>query len=237
MSQVLRSIIIEGVDRLGKSSLVQGIQDEFGFFQTMHFQRPSILETYLKEARIELNRAPGVLDDEMKSYALRKYQNDSFANMFRLLNSSGRLILDRAHLGESVYAKRYRSYSGDYVFSMEAVAENASAIDTTLLVLLHTSDFSFIKDDGESFDFSKKEEEQNDFIRAFEKSKIKHKVMVDVSFEGGYAPKEKIARAVTRAYRDLPGQYGQVWYVTWQRDGDNIVSSNHLAPDPSKGIA
>lgn len=55
----------------------------------------------------------------------------------------------------------------------------------TQLILLTTSDWSFIKDDGESFDFSKKEEEQNDFIAAFNKSILPKKI-IDVSTNGTY---------------------------------------------------
>jgi thymidylate kinase len=236
MSKPLRSIIIEGIDRTGKSSLINGIQHELGFFQRIHFQKPELLETYLKDARIQLDKPPDALDDAVKAFAYKKYQADSFTNMFRALSSPARLILDRAHLGEAVYAHRYRGYSGDFVFTIEKELAYAEVLETTMLILLHTSSFEFIQDDGESFDFSKKEEEQNDFIRAFEKSKFKHKMMVDVSFEDKFAPAEKIAKAVTRGYHDLPGHVGKVWYVGWQANGENIISQNHLGPDPAKGV-
>jgi uncharacterized protein related to proFAR isomerase len=68
--------------------------------------------------------------------------------------------------------------------------------ENTLLVLLTTSDWSFIQDDGESFDFSKKEEEQADFVKAFNKSSLPNKLLIDVSENGTYKPASHILHEV-----------------------------------------
>jgi len=207
----MKDIIIEGVDRLGKDSLIQGIQDELGFFQVVHYQKPNPLAIYYQQAlqRIIADDPnagmdlPGV-DWDCNQHALKRYQRESFTHMFRLLSQPGRHIMNRAHLGECVYAPRYRGYGGDYVFDLERTFTNdcgSMFTETTLLVLLTTSDFSFIKDDGLSFDFGKKEEEQEDFKRAFVKSTIKKKLMIDVSHGGAYRKKEDILAAVIAAYR------------------------------------
>jgi thymidylate kinase len=188
---MIKSIIAEGPDRLGKSSLIQGLKDQLGYFDVIHYQKPKLLQCY---------------EHPDRNKALRRYQEQSFENMFKLLASGARLILDRAHLGESVYGNRYRNYDGNYVFILEhaVIASQYPAItfaDTTLLVLLTTSSFDFIQDDGLSFDFSKKEEEQQDFIKAFERSAIRHKLMIDVhDGHGGFRPKEEILNAVIHAY-------------------------------------
>ena len=103
-----------------------------------------------------------------------------------------RIIFDRAHLGEVVYSPRYRGYDGTYVFCNEQSYHDAG------LILLTTSDFSFIQDDGDSFDFDKKEEEQEDFIKAYNLSKIEKKVMVDVSENGGFKTIEKIYEEIVK---------------------------------------
>lgn len=172
------SYIVEGIDRLGKSSLIDGIQHKFGFFNTMHYQRPKLLHHY--------QHAP--MGDE---HAFEQYQYDSFTSMFNLMLGSEPFIMDRGHLGEYVYAPRYRGYSGSYVFDLEQTFINQwdrsdprgdfiGLPPPMKLILLITSDFSFIKDDGLSFDWSRKEEEQDDFITAFECSKLP-KAMIDVS--------------------------------------------------------
>jgi hypothetical protein len=192
----LKDIIIEGVDRLGKDSLIQGIQDHFGFFQEIHYQKPKQLNYYFSR---ENAKDPATAMRE----TLKAYQRESFVSMFRMLTLPGRHIMNRAHLGEDVYAPRYRKYDGSYVFDLERQFTNdhgSKFADTTLLVLLTTSDFSFIKDDGQSFDFSKKEEEQEDFKRAFNKSTIKNKLMIDVSLNGSYKSKLAILADVIDAY-------------------------------------
>lgn len=179
---MLENIIIEGVDRLGKGTLIAGLKNALGYFNVIHYQKPEKLECYNNN--------------------LKYYQHESFHQMFNMLDV-GRLILDRAHLGEAVYSHRYRDYDGDYVFQMELDGTNDGLIfaSNTLLVLLTTSDFSFIQDDGLSHDFTKKEEEQEDFKRAFEKSSIKNKLLIDISNgNGGYKPASEILSLVINAF-------------------------------------
>lgn len=225
---MLKDIIIEGVDRMGKSSLIDGLMNTLGFFQVIHYEKPKVLGIHYSDAIEKINREdpsahmdPPALDWDARQSAQKAYQVESFWHMLRMLSQPGRYIMDRAHLGEFVYAPRYRKYSGDYVFDLERQFtndQNSKFADTTLLVLLTTSDFSFIQDDGLSFDFSKKEEEQEDFKRAFSKSTIKNKLMIDVAgktskFEydadynsrkvevGCYRPAEDILNEVLEAYK------------------------------------
>lgn len=171
------SFIICGVDRLGKSSLIKRIKDEFGFHQVIHYEKPELLAFYQQEMH-------GI------AAAQQEYQAQSFIAGFKMLESGAPLIYDRFHLGETVYSPRYRGYSGDYVFDLEFVhlkrMSERNEFYIPKLILLTTSDFSFIQDDGLSFDFSKKEEEQEDFKKAFYSSQLP-KVMIDVSNgKGGF---------------------------------------------------
>jgi len=190
-----QNIIIESVDRLGKDTLIRGIMNQAGYFQVVHYQKPEKLDCYL---------SPG--DRNCDQNALEKYQYESFKNMFKLLSGDVPLILNRAHLGECVYAPRYRGYEGNYVFELEReflynqVIKSEKFESNTLLVLLTTSSFDFIEDDGKSFDFTKKEEEQNDFIKAFNKSAMMNKIMIDVhDGNGGFRPKADILKEVLKA--------------------------------------
>lgn len=175
-----KQFLIEGVDRMGKSTLIQGLLDTLGYHLVVHYEKPKKLKAYAE-----------------RELPLRAYQIDTYIQMFRLIDAHRRnkVILDRAHLGEAVYAPIYRKYSGNYVFDIEQQVPTHDA----RLVLLTTSDFSFIKDDGLSLDFSKKEEEQRLFIEAFNKSAIADKLIIDVSNgKGGYKPAEQILAEVLR---------------------------------------
>ena len=56
----MKSIIFEGVDRLGKDTLIQGVKNRLGYFQTIHYQKPELLDFYLTEARKQTGRADDV---------------------------------------------------------------------------------------------------------------------------------------------------------------------------------
>ncbi len=199
----MRNVVIEGVDRLGKSTLIEGLLNTLGHFEVIHYQKPLLLDCYVDYAK----RCNPTNGDPLKQFdwtgdALRHYQVQSFTNMFHLLGGPGNLILDRAHLGEAVYAHRYRGYSGDYVFELEK--NFPDALDQTLLVLLVTGKFDFIQDDGQSFDFSKKEEEQADFMAAWKRSAFPHKMYIYVDDrKGGFRPKEEILESVVHALHPL----------------------------------
>jgi len=184
------NFIIEGVDRLGKGTLIGLIQEKFGYHTVIHYEKPKALEYYNDPT------FGGIMHTLPP---LGKYQYISFSRGFDMLRCCDGLIFDRFHLGEVLYAPRYRGYSGDYVFELEN--QFTSSMDSwakgysrnVKLILLTTSDFSFIQDDGLSFDFSAKESEQEDFIAAFERSTMPNKVMIDVcNGNGGFKTPDQI---------------------------------------------
>lgn len=162
-------IIIEGVDNLGKGTLIKNIRNNLGYYEIIHFQRPELLDLYKKS-----------YSEKNTTDAYKLYQFNSFKNGFELLQSKAFIIFDRFHLGEIVYAPRYRGYNGEYVFDIEKMFRETVRSDDVLLILLTTSNFDFIIDDGLSFDVSKRQEEQEDFKRAFEMSLFKNKLLIDV---------------------------------------------------------
>lgn len=167
--------MIDGIDRLGKSSLINSIQEENGYHLVIHYDKPKSLNFYNV--------------DPDKNVALEIYQYAANASMFDLMKTDVPIIFDRTHLGELVYAPMYRNYPGDYVLQMERnfISNNPQGAEEVRLILLTTSNFDMLEDDGLSFDFTKKEEEQKKFIDAFERSNLPNKVMVDVhNGNGGY---------------------------------------------------
>src|SRR2546422_528530 len=110
----MKNVIVCGLDRLGKSSLIEGLQHKLGISTVLHYQKPQLLDRHVEVAASQTLTAA-----EVKSKALKFYQRQSFEAMFRFLETGAGVICDRAHLGELVYAKRYRGYNGDYVIDME----------------------------------------------------------------------------------------------------------------------
>lgn len=193
--------VIEGIDALGKSTVVDGLKQKLGFFQVLHFQKPEKLQFYEGAGRFWLEEHPefascGKSNDKyIENEQYRQYQKASFRNSMIMATSGARLIYDRWHLGECVYAPLYRGYSGDYVFDLEKRLHLNCKGNVRLILL--TEDFSVAKhfvDDGESFDISKREQEQEMFIEAFNKSCIPNKRIICVTDKatGGFRHKEQI---------------------------------------------
>jgi thymidylate kinase len=182
--------IIEGLDRLGKSTLIQGIRDELGYYEVIHFNKPQRLAIYDGKATTE--------GEVNKLQSFYYYQYTSFENMMLLMRSNANIIFDRAHLGEVVYSPLYRNYSGDYVFELEK-QYSIGDLETVRLILL-VEDFDKAKhfvDDGNSLGPTEKRfEEQERFISAFHRSLIKDKRIIcvtDTTF-GGFKNKKDILK-------------------------------------------
>jgi thymidylate kinase len=161
--------LIDGIDRLGKSTLSQSILNELGYHLMIHYDKPKVLSAYT--GQMDANAARG------------HFQKECNVNMFKLLATNIPIIFDRTHLGELVYAPMYRAYSGEYVYRMELDLMDRKPFtfkDDIRLILLTTSNFDIVTDDGQSFDFSKKEIEQQMFKAAFDKSYLIDKVLIDV---------------------------------------------------------
>jgi hypothetical protein len=194
---MIRNVLVDGVDRLGKDTLIEGLQQTLGFFQVIHYQKPKLLKCFEPLGyHAAVARASKSTGD-----ALFRYQRASFRQMFRMLIGPGNYIMNRTHLGEYVYAPRYRDYSGKYVFGLE---EEAAPLDESLLLLLYTDNFDFIVDDGLSLDFSKRAEEQEDFKEAFKLSSMKNKFMINVHDGAGkFRPAQEILDEVVQTYVTL----------------------------------
>lgn len=174
---------IEGLDRLGKSTLIHNIKNRVGFYQVIHFSKPEVLEIHHLNLFDEKPDSPGNLI--AKRDALFTYQCGSFHNSMLIAKSGARVIFDRWHLGECVYAPMYRKYDGEYVFNYERQHDMGSAKNIRLILL--TEDFSVsnhFQDDGLSLGSASRENrmaEQQRFISAFNKSIISDKKIICVT--------------------------------------------------------
>lgn len=193
-----KNYVCEGIDRLGKSTLINGLQDTIGPFNYLHYEKPRVTHQLLHKATNHFSQKD-VSPADIKREALRLYQQQSFTEGFKLLSFGNEpdtpsFIFDRFHLGEIIYANRYRGYDGSYVMELEQCKEFKLA--NTLLVLLYTDDFSFITDDGMSFDVTQREREQTEFIKAWEISTM-NKIKINVhNGHGGFKKASDILQEV-----------------------------------------
>lgn len=203
--------LIDGIDRLGKSSLIEHLQQELGYFLVIHYDKPKLLANLIDVATMILDSKPEDTDFiadqhlDVNNMARKLYQEETNRGMFDLMKTDTPVIFDRTHLGELVYAPMYRKYSGEYVFEFEKdyiESKPYTHQNNSRLILLITSNFDMLVDDGLSFDPNKKQEEQSRFIEAFNKSNIVNKVMIDIhDGNGGYrSHKEILEEALYKPY-------------------------------------
>lgn len=189
-----RVFIIEGLDRLGKSTLIDGLLNYLGYYEVVHFSKPKNLAIY--DGIAAIHSAAPVRSDKHESQFL--YQQAGFQNMMQLVVSKAHLIFDRAHLGEFVYSPLYRGYQGDYVFDLEKVYGLGQRDDVRLILLTEDMDIaSHFVDDGQSLGpVQKRREEQTLFVKAFHRSCIRDKRIISVTDPGlgGFKPKDWILK-------------------------------------------
>jgi len=175
-------VIIEGCDRVGKDTLINGLSESFNRTTTEHWGYPV-----------------GENDEEKTAY-----QKTSFKlNMMKwrvektwdLLNL---YIWNRSHIGEYVYGTMYRDSSpASWIPQLE---ERFLAEDVDVYLILMVADPEFIakQDDGKSYssNIDDKRKELQLFVDAFQESKIANKKLLRVHDENGYYTPEKILNNV-----------------------------------------
>ena len=171
-------LLLEGLDRLGKTTIVKEVQEKLGFHITYHCEKPKKLKRYTGSAI---------------GCPLKTYQRATFIQMFKLLEADVNIIFDRAHLGETVYGPLSRGYDGHYVFDLE---RKYNTEGVRLVLLYADADFT-VEDDGNSLnEFSLRPSEQEEFIRAFNRSSIVDKKMIKVNQGNKFRPIEDIIKEI-----------------------------------------
>jgi len=186
---------VEGLDRLGKSTLIQGIQDTLGYFQVIHFAKPQKLKIYEEAAKKPAYQGDGGIEEVPEKFrSAFLYQQASFRNSMLLARSGARIIFDRWHIGEAVYSQIYRGYSGDYVFTQERIIGLDRANIRLILLIENFRISNHFSDDGKSLGpVRNRTEEQDLFIDSYSKSIIHDKRIINVTASNGeFRPKEEI---------------------------------------------
>lgn len=175
----MKTIIIEGIDRCGKDTVISHILSKFENSVLVHSVAPK-----------------GDTNEEKEEWQKKTFKRDllfcaqcSDNDIFKDTKSA--FVFNRSYLGECVYGPMYRGTDSSWVLDLE---EEYLDLDNTYLIVMY-ADPSFIvsRDDGESFtrDIAKKEEEIDRFTEAYAKSKVKNKLLMQVNDGNDYMSLEK----------------------------------------------
>lgn len=151
------NFVVMGIDRIGKDTFIKHI---LGKYKVQHLTKPP-------EGKDPLT-----------------WSKSQYLDYFMRLAYQDGLVFNRGHWDELVYVPKYRDYSPNYVRIMED--EYRDRLANTIFILLYTTDFNIMRDDGLSHDFARRQEEQDDFIKIFQESRL-NKLMIQVNDGDGYA--------------------------------------------------
>jgi thymidylate kinase len=173
-------ILLEGLDRTGKDTLVKSLSDIVPSTKTVHWGFP---KGDTNEQRIVYQKESFLLN-------MMQYRVDVLKNQTELI------IWNRSHIGECVYGPMYRNSTADWIFDLERKYLHDSEI--YLVYLYGDTEFLLSNDDGESFttDIAKKENEAKLFAEAVDKSLIQNKLKIKVNNGNNYIDKQRILDTV-----------------------------------------
>lgn len=151
-------IIVEGLDRCGKTSLIENLIKHYKLpFMKLHFYGPPFKD---------INKNV-------------EFDTVLYTDMVKVFDVFDNVIADRSHLGALVYSPLYRNNNGYHVLELDKQLPS----DVILITLIDNAENLIERDDGESFttDLDKKQKEIDLFINAHVLSNIKHKLLINIS--------------------------------------------------------
>lgn len=164
-------LIIEGMDRCGKSTLVEHLRKRY-------FTSPNIL--------VHHSSSPPKVDDP-NAWELNHYESLFQASQMLVDDYSYNVIFDRFHLGAAVYGEKYRDANPAHVYELDAryLHDYSRA---ALILLTDDPEAISARDDGDSLEKSLKDyhDTMSAFIEAFNVSSCVNKLHINVSGNGGF---------------------------------------------------
>ena len=166
------TVIIEGPDRVGKTTLIKNLR-------SLYFKKPDIITLHSSSPPKGIQNPIEWENEHYSSIYFDVVQPHTYLG--------GVAILDRFHLGATVYAPLYRGATDkdlEEIWDLDESMQN----DNVYLILLTDLENGWKRDDGDSNESSGKEylDVSNRFIDSFQKSSIRNKIHVDVTKNGGF---------------------------------------------------
>jgi len=189
----MNHVIIDGVDRLGKNSVILELIKSADNAILRHFTVP--LGNTNKE-KIEYQKKSFLFEFRLAQLPF-KIQEISKTN-------SDLIIWNRSHIGEKIYGELYRNYNADWIYEMEKLFNFDKRDDVFLILLTADPEFAFAKEDGKSLSNTVEERktEINLFLDAVKKSNIKNKLILKVNDGNNFLSKhiinEKIRKFINK---------------------------------------
>lgn len=164
-------VIIEGLDRCGKSTLVENLRKNF-------FTSPNIL--------IHHSSSPPKVEDQ-NAWEIKHYSSLFQASQRLVDDYFYDIIFDRFHLGAAVYGAKYRNAHPSDIYDIDN--RYLLAYENAALVLLTDEPEEIAKrDDGDSLESNIQDyyETKTAFIEAYNTSSCVNKLHINITDNGGF---------------------------------------------------
>ena len=193
----MKVVIIEGLDNTGKTTLIQGLMQEYGDVYYMHATKPQIKDP-IECALAQTKSFQGMVE------SIRNMKD-------KLSNPPSLVILDRSWVGEYVYGCLYRGNGDSYVKKMihecyrelDSIGSALFPFNYTTILLEATPEFCAKNDDGQSISWGDVEKIEKERQR-FEEIMLSEHVMgkkkiINVECQGEFISKEIILKSAITA--------------------------------------
>lgn len=164
-------LIIEGMDRCGKSYLVEHLRKRY-------FTSPNIL--------VHHSSSPPKVENQ-NAWELNHYESLFMASKMLVDDSFYEVIFDRFHLGAAVYGEKYRGANPADIYELDFKYLH-NYPEAALILLTDDPEAIAARDDGDSLEKSLQEynETMSAFIEAYIVSSCMNKLHINVSVNGGF---------------------------------------------------
>ena len=181
----MKLVIVEGLDRVGKNTLIDSISADYANVIKRHWSYPK-----------------GETNEEKTQYQKDtfRFEFDLYKEMNFRLQEDSLMIWNRSHIGELVWGSLYRNSQPEtWVYELEQEYGLDKNLDVYLIYLWADPNFIVKEDDGNSYSakLADKQKELDHFNLAVHCSEIKKKLVIKVNSDDHYISKEIIKRAVT----------------------------------------
>jgi thymidylate kinase len=171
MTTMIKDIIIEGLDRTGKTTQIQNL---WTYLNSIYPDGCNIVRG---------DKMNKLVPTEHHQYLYANSINMAFRNMIqsRKYNLQGIRIYDRLHLSEIVYGAKYRKYPVDRIYNIEK--QVADFDDIYEIILIDEIENLVDRDDNDGFtsDPVEMENEKQEFVDAFFDSTIANKLIININ--------------------------------------------------------
>jgi len=184
----MKLLIIEGLDRVGKDTLISAVSKDYRHVVKRHWSYP-VGETNKEKTLYQ------------KNVFMREFYLQHLIRNTPEFSKDSLYVWNRAHLGEYVYGTLYRnSDPSSWIPDLERSYHFDSDTEVYLVFLYADADFIAVQDDGKSYskDAYDKQQEIMKFEDAFDNSLIKNKLKIKVNDGNNYISADAIHEQVNR---------------------------------------